>query len=282
LLVTSTANSFSSSTGAVVVTGGVGIGKNLNVGGNTVLGTIAYNTSSGNGSNITLNATLQTFTATSVNNTISNIILAMPMNNWSIISSDGNYIRNVLSKDGSNNFTLGVSGSSFWNDVNVYGGPSGNINFYSGSLSYRSWFDNGGQLHISTTTNATSTSTGALQVTGGIAAGGSVYASQLVAVNPANTPSVSSDLTVVNGSTSMNFVSYAGPGSYNPSTVVGDSLIYFRGASQGSASALNIAPWSSTATGIRITNLGVVTIAANVLATAYTRRASVTGAAGNM
>ena len=277
LLVTSTANSFSSSTGAVVVTGGVGIGKNLNVGGNTVLGTISYNTSTGNGSNITLNATLQTFTATSVNNTNSNVILAVPANNWNIVSTDGNYIRNVLSKDSSNNFSIGVAGSSFWNDVNVYSGPAGNINFYSGSLSYRSWFDNGGQLHITTTTNATSTATGALQVTGGVGVGGSVYAGQLVVIDPSNIPNSTSDLTVVNGSTSMNFISYVSAGAFNPTTAVGDSLIYFRGATQGSACALNIAPWSSTATGIRITNLGIVTIAATVAASSTLTGALVVG-----
>jgi hypothetical protein len=63
-------------------------------------------------------------------------------------------------------------------------------------LSYRSWFDNGGQLHISTTTNATSTATGALQVTGGVGIGGSVYAAAVYDNNNRVVTSV-----VANGST---------------------------------------------------------------------------------
>ena len=163
----------STTTGALVVTGGVGIGQNLFVNDNTTLGTNYNNTATG--SKITLRGILQTATVSSIIDTTLNVALALPLNNWSIVSTDGNYVRNVLSKDSSNNVTVGVSGSSFHNDVNIYTGPSGAFNIYSGTGQIRSHFDNQGVLRISTTTVATSTITGALQVAGGVGVGGSAY-----------------------------------------------------------------------------------------------------------
>ena len=97
------------------------------------------------------------------------------MNNWSIVSTDGNFNRNVLSKDASNNINIGVSGSSFLNDINVYTGPSGAFNIYSGSAGYRSYFDNQGTLRITSSTSVSSPTTGALQVTGGAGFGSNVF-----------------------------------------------------------------------------------------------------------
>jgi hypothetical protein len=157
-------------TGAFQVVGGAGIGENLYVGQNTVLGTNYNNTATGN--KITFKGIIQTATLLSVIDTTINVALALPMNNWSIASTDGTYVRNVLSKDGGNSVTIGVGGSTFHNDVNIYTGPSGAFNVYSGVAGYRSYFDNQGILRITTSTTVSSTATGALQVTGGIGAGG--------------------------------------------------------------------------------------------------------------
>jgi hypothetical protein len=123
----------------------------------------------------------------------------------------------------------------------------------------------GGATVINNNTIANSTSSGALQiVNGGLGVGGAIYGTVHVSVDATLLPSSSAGMTVANGSTSMNFIAYAGPGNYNPTTQVGDSLLYWRGTGQGNSGALNIAPWSSTATGIRITSAGVTTIASTV------------------
>ena len=163
----------STQTGALVVTGGVGIGQNLYVNDNTVLGTNYNNTATG--SKITFRGIVQTGTVSSINDTTLNVVMAMPMNNWSIVSTDGNFVRNVLSKDTSNNLTIGVPGSSFHSDVNVYTGPSGAFNIYSGTAGYRSYFDNQGTLRITSSTSVSSPTTGALQVTGGAGFGSNVF-----------------------------------------------------------------------------------------------------------
>jgi hypothetical protein len=148
-------------------------GQNIYANGDSFLGTVYNNTATG--SKLTLRSILQTATLFSVNETTQNIVMALPMNNWSIVSTDGNFNRNVLSKDASNNINIGVSGSSFLNDINIYTGPSGAFNIYSGSAGYRSYFDNQGTLRITSSTSVSSPTTGALQVTGGAGFGSNVF-----------------------------------------------------------------------------------------------------------
>jgi hypothetical protein len=93
---------------------------------------------------------------------------------------------------------------------------------------------------------------------------GAINATTHIAIDSTLLPNASAGVQVQNGSTSMNFVAYAGGGNYNPTTQAGDSLIYWRGVGQGNAGGLNIAPWSTTATGIRIALNGVTTIASTV------------------
>jgi hypothetical protein len=160
----------STGTGAFQVVGGVGIGENLYVGQNTVLGTTYNNTATGN--KLTLKSVLQTATVSSVIDTTQNVVLAVPMSNWSIVSTDGNYIRNVFTKDTNNNFSIGVQNSSYWNDVNIYSGTGKNFNIYSGAAGIRSYIDSNGIHYITTSSSVSSTVTGALQTVGGIGIGG--------------------------------------------------------------------------------------------------------------
>jgi hypothetical protein len=157
----------STQTGALVVTGGVGIGQNLYVNDNTVLGTNYNNTATG--SKITFKGVLQTSTVASINDTTLNVVMAVPMANWQIVATDGNYVRSVIAKDINNNLTIGSAGTGFLGDTTIYGGASNkNINFYTGGTSqYRTYIDYNGSLIVTPYTAVSSTNTGALQVAGG-------------------------------------------------------------------------------------------------------------------
>ncbi len=168
----------STQTGALVVVGGVGIGQNLYVNDNTVLGTNYNNTATG--SKITFRGIVQTATVSAIVDTTQNVVMALPMNNWQIVATDGNYVRPVIAKDTGNNLSIGISGSTYHSDVNIYGGPSGNINFYSGTPNYRSYFDQFGRFFITTTTQVVSPTTGALQVSGGVGVAGSMFVGGVV------------------------------------------------------------------------------------------------------
>jgi len=115
-------------------------------------------------------------------------------------------------------------------------------------------------------TNATTTATGALVVLGGIGVGGSVYANQVVAANQTGGANTNIDLRALNGNWSVNFLSRTSAGAYNPLTQQDDSVLYFTNGSQGFGN-LVIAPWSSTSTGIRITNTGSVFIPSTTVST---------------
>lgn len=105
--------------------------------------------------------------------------------------------------------------------------------------------------------NSTNTQTGSLIALGGIGVGGTVQTNQLVATNLSGAASTSIDIKAANGNYSLNFLARVGGGSYNPAAQQDDSLIYWTNNSQGFGNLL-IAPWSSTATGVRITNTGSV------------------------
>jgi hypothetical protein len=126
------------------------------------------------------------------------------------------------------------------------------------------------QLFVSGANTASSTTTGALQVVGGVGIGGALYASSINAVSsyPGTTASVALSISNIYGnSTGTWILPYAAGGNFNPTTQEGDSAFIFHGQNIGLLSALNIAPWSTTATGIRITNLGIVTVASTVAST---------------
>ena len=118
-----------------------------------------------------------------------------------------------------------------------------------------------GQLVINTTTNASSTITGALRVVGGASIGGPLYASSIETVQHGSAATSSIALKVGNGNYSLNFLARVAAGNYNPAVLTDDSLLYFTNGNQGFG-GLVIAPWSSTATGIRISNTGSISIPA--------------------
>jgi hypothetical protein len=126
------------------------------------------------------------------------------------------------------------------------------------------------QLFVSGANTASSTTTGALQVVGGVGIGGALFASSINAVSsyPGTTAAVALSISNIYGnSTGTWILPYAASGNFNPTTQEGDSAFIFHGQTNGTLSALNIAPWSTTATGIRITNLGIVTVASTVAST---------------
>lgn len=175
LTLAGTTQATSTGTGAFQVAGGAGIGGNLYVGGSAQIGTTYNNTATG--SKFTFNAVLQTSTVYSVNNTQQNVVLAVPMKNWSIVTTDGNNIIPIISKDTNNNLSIGTSGSGFIGDVSIYAGdPSNNINFYTGlGSANRVYINSNGSLIIPQFTQVISTNTGALQVSGGAGFASNVF-----------------------------------------------------------------------------------------------------------
>jgi hypothetical protein len=129
--------------------------------------------------------------------------------------------------------------------------------------------------------NSTNTLTGSLVALGGIGVGGTVQANQIVATNLSNAASTTIDSKVANGNYSLNFLARVGAGSYNPLTQQDDSLIYWTNNNSQGFGNLVIAPWSSTSTGIRITNTGTVQLPSLNSATSITSGAlTVAGGVG--
>jgi hypothetical protein len=264
--------STSTTTGALVVTGGVGIGGNIYVGGTTSsfignvgigtvsptwrvdvnLGTIDGTSTSTGGYNITGDA------GTAAGYTTYN----MQLNN-SRANASG-YMR--LARTTGTEY-LGMQIASQSRDgIAFLTAPTTATN----TLVEQVRISASGTVTISTATNSTSTTTGALQVVGGVGIGGALYAASINAVSSYNGTTASVALSLSNSygnSTGTWFLPYASSGSFNPTTQNGDSAIIFHGLTNGAGSALNIAPWSNTATGVRITNLGVVTIASTASST---------------
>jgi hypothetical protein len=116
-----------------------------------------------------------------------------------------------------------------------------------------------GTVNISTVSNAISTTTGALTLAGGLGVGQAIYANTINTVDSVGSPSSLPGLKVINGNSTLNFIGAASAGAYNSIVQSGDSLIYWTAGAQGSGN-LVLAPWSSTSTGVRITNTGSVNI----------------------
>ena len=128
-------------------------------------------------------------------------------------------------------------------------------------------------------TKATSTTTGAVQVTGGISvatgnlyiggsAGKSIDATGAVKITNSSAVSSSSpDLSLYNSTGFFSFVANASAGAYNPSTRIGDSLIYFSGNGGSNNANLTITPWADYAAGLRIVSNGAVIVSNTASAT---------------
>ena len=172
-------NATSTSTGALRVTGGAGIGNSLYVGSNLVVGTAG---NAGTLTNIQLAGVLNTFTFVSPNGAGYNVLttnaaLLMPMSNFGFYSIDtaGN-ARNFLSKDVGGNINLGAAQTSLIGSVNIAAGNSGSVNIQAGTT-LNTWLavSSTGTVAISSNSNSISTVTGALTVAGGAGIGGNIW-----------------------------------------------------------------------------------------------------------
>jgi hypothetical protein len=208
LIVSGTATSTSTTTGAITVAGGAGIGGALYV------------------------------------NTTSYIFGAQ-----------------ILTTATVNNFVSGVSSLTAGTDTRV-STSTGAVTFWNTStlqsVTNRGWTTTN-VINITNSTAASTIASGALIVSGGVGVAGTVYASQLWGANQAGAASSNIDIRAGNGNWNISFLARAGAGNYNPVVQADDSLLYWTTGSQGTGN-LVLAPWSSTATGVRITNTGSVFI----------------------
>lgn len=128
-------------------------------------------------------------------------------------------------------------------------------------------------------TQATSTSTGAVQITGGVSiATGNLYiggvsgkaidaTGAIKITNSAAVAGSSADLSLYNSTGFFNFVANAAASAYNPATRLGDSLIYFSRNGGSNNANLTITPWADYAAGLRIVSNGAVIVSNTASAT---------------
>ena len=182
IFVASTTNSTSTETGAVVVAGGVGIGKDLTIGGNLTLSGAGGQANGGiaAGSITTTNLTVTgpsifTTTTNSTSTTSGALVIAggvgiaqdLVLGGQLVFSGQGNQLRvSTLGVTSSTNSTSTTTGAA-----TITGGVGiGGDVWIGGQLHFAG---NGGDLSVSTiavtsTTNSTSTTSGSLIVTGGV------------------------------------------------------------------------------------------------------------------
>ena len=174
--IASTQNATSTGTGALQVPyGGVSMGGNLIVGGAGNASTLT---------NIRLAGILNTFTFNAINgggNHVDQTAAAMllPMYNFGLYSIDaaGNS-RNFISKDSSGQINIGAGGTALITNVQISAGNSGAVYLATGGVygGETNWFtlNNTGTIAISSSSQAISTNTGALQVVGGVGVNGNI------------------------------------------------------------------------------------------------------------
>lgn len=105
---------------------------------------------------------------------------------------------------------------------------------------------------------------------------GALYSTQLNSNRSDGIAGSTINISASNIAQYVNIIAKAAVGNYNPLVQANDSLIYFSTGTQGSGN-LVIAPWSNTSTGIRISNLGVITIPSLVASANTTTAALVVG-----
>ncbi len=169
--ITDTTNSTNASTGALIVSGGVGIGGALNVSGN-ITGALATSSQP----NITSIGTLTNLTSTGIVN-ITNTSISNSVSTGALIVSGGVGIGGALNVSG--NITGTLATSSQPNITSV------------GTLTS---LNSSGAVNITNTTVSSSTSTGALIVSGGVGIGGALNVSGNIAgtLSTASQPNITS------------------------------------------------------------------------------------------
>ena len=268
--------SYNPTSGALVLTGGVGIGGNLNVGGQTALGNGVnlYNT----GGSV-LNITGNTFGDGGGNSGANALVYISQTNSWngnqpwSLYVTGYSYLNGFRingqdspralhkaingnlgfsTSDATSGITFGpqngttafavyppASGASTVNYLQVTGGASGNsptISALGGNVNIDVVLQAQGNGNITTANTvrftsantSTSTSTGALVVTGGIGAGGNIYANAFYTVSGLYWAGNNNVINV--GSTGGNPTGASGQIQYNQGgSLAAANLIYYSG-----------------------------------------------------
>jgi len=205
--VTDTTQSLSSTTGAVIVSGGLGVAKNIYAGGNVVID-----------GNLTVRGTTTNVASVDLVVEDSTIRLHTFANSAPLVANDGRDIGII------GDYYLGADKNFFFGRIN----SSGYFEYYSDATESGSNVISGtygtvksGELIISNATAATNTITGAITVAGGVGIAGSLYAGTVFAgsINSTPignaTPSTGAFTTITATST----VSVAGAATLNSLTV---------------------------------------------------------------
>jgi len=145
----------------------------------------------------------------------------------------------------------------------------------------RATIDTSGNLLVATTT-ATGTASQALQVTGGAYVSGSVGVGitnpqAKLEINNGSAADANPELRV-SGYGYIDIHNRLGAGAYNPITQSDDKAIIFTDGTAGTGNFI-IAPWSSSAAGVRITNSGNVLIGTGTTTGTASQPLQVTGGA---
>lgn len=241
--ITNTFDTINTTTGALVVDGGVGINKSIIVGGNeTVFGDISA------GGNLTVNGKFNTFGSSgtvSVNATTATL---------SVLGSSTNAYQLLLSNwPGTDGIGFGIDQLGL-GTIGNFGQNAGDLVLFAGSNITPAIRIGGltGQVRVVQSTSATSTNTGALIVAGGAGFGGSIYVQ--------NTSYVDSAQIITTSTVQLFAVSYLRAGTDTAiSTSTGDVTVWNTSTLQtvtnrGNTTTnlikiLSNTPSSSTATG---------------------------------
>jgi hypothetical protein len=167
VFITNTSSSTSTTTGALVVTGGVGIGENLNVGGVVTVGNTASSGSITGVSSICAQNVTVTGNLTAPNLTFTSGTFKTPVVVSNTASSTSTQSGAVIVTGG-----LGVGGAVYASSFVTQGGL-GSISGVAYITTLNLTATN--SILVSGTINSTSTNSGALVVTGGAGIGGDLY-----------------------------------------------------------------------------------------------------------
>jgi hypothetical protein len=190
LQVTDATPSTSSATGALIVTGGVGIGEKLYVGGNIYENGVRVVTSiSGDSSSITDPAPAA--------------LVDIQYDNGNLIKSYDSYVH-LGNATAGQNFAQTVHGiKTFANNIKADGGITVDTNKFTvsatGAVGVASTLGVAGITSVTNNTSSTATNNGALIVTGGVGIGENLNVGGDIAVNGGDITSTSENFNLING-----------------------------------------------------------------------------------
>jgi len=221
LFVVNNTNSVSSTTGSIVLSGGIGIGQSASISGRLQMF---------NGANYTA------FVSSASGNTVYTLPATSPATGSSVLQSTS---AGVLSW-----VPMTVTGGSAGGAGTVYDGSLNSIPYYptagtaiTGSLSFT---NTGTSINIGYTTAATNSSSGALTIVGGVGIGGSLYVAGDLTINGTTTTINSVTLTVDDKNIELGSV-------VTPSDVTAEGGgITLRGATDKSINWYTGTGWSSS------------------------------------